>query len=64
LQEISDSVAEVDFEGSVVDAIKECVAHAIQLDDKIKSSKARARYLENLTNEDAMKDEDGQCCIL
>ncbi|TFK67239.1 hypothetical protein BDN72DRAFT_843332 [Pluteus cervinus] len=66
LQEISDSVAEIVLEGSVENALGFCYDEQQDLASKIKTNRARQRYLENL-NKDKGKDAldaDDETCIL
>ncbi|KNZ77948.1 hypothetical protein J132_02888 [Termitomyces sp. J132] len=66
LQEISDTVAEVEWEGTVLDALVQATVERDGLDAEINKSRARHRYLDNLTkkNDDGSLDEDDECCIL
>ncbi|KAG7085953.1 hypothetical protein E1B28_003481 [Marasmius oreades] len=65
LQEISDSVAEVEFEGSRLDALHNAQDDVTILDGKINTNRARQRYLENLASLGGQDDEeDERCCIL
>ena len=67
LQEISDSVAEVEWEDPLANAIQEVVVHRAELDVKINTNRARHRYLVNLVNNKAGPQEaDGEenVCIL
>ncbi|KAF6756271.1 SNF2 family N-terminal domain-containing protein [Ephemerocybe angulata] len=71
LQEISDSVADVEWDqDSLADAIQECQQERADVDAKINTSWARHRYLENLVqNKGAVTggDDDGDeenTCIL
>ncbi|KAF8055235.1 SNF2 family N-terminal domain-containing protein [Lyophyllum atratum] len=66
LQEISDTVAEVEWEGPVVEALLQSTLEKNDLDAEINKSRARQRYLDNLTkNKDAgIRDEDEESCIL
>ncbi|KIK58778.1 hypothetical protein GYMLUDRAFT_45086 [Collybiopsis luxurians FD-317 M1] len=66
LQEISDSVAEVEFEGTRQDAQDGSEKEMKDLDAKIIAKRAHQRYLDHLvkTNEDDKMDEDEKCCIL
>lgn len=66
LQELSDTVAEAVWEGSVVEAIQEHDAHAIELGAKINTNKARQRYLEFLAKsqgEGALDGEEESCIL-
>ena len=67
LQEISDSVAEVEWEEESVEAaIQVCVTDKASLDAKMNTARARQRYLENLsqTQDNDDIDEDDKACIL
>jgi len=66
LQEISDTVAEVEWEGSVVEALLQSTLEKNDLDAEINKSRARQRYLDNLTQNknDGIRDEDEESCIL
>ena len=67
LQEISDSVADVQWEEESVEAaIQGCVVDKASLDAKMNTTRARQRYLENLsqTQDDEEVDEDDKACIL
>ncbi|KAJ3770452.1 SNF2 family N-terminal domain-containing protein [Lentinula raphanica] len=66
LQEISDSVAEVEFEGSKEDALEASETEAEVLEAKILATRAHGRYLEHLVKSNAVNDmdEDEKCCIL
>ncbi|ESK91489.1 snf2 family helicase [Moniliophthora roreri MCA 2997] len=65
LQEISDSVAEVEYEGSRALALEEAKKEKEDLDAKINRSRAHQRYLGNLADShDEGDDEDENCCIL
>ncbi|KAG1857719.1 SNF2 family N-terminal domain-containing protein [Suillus subalutaceus] len=66
LQEISDTVTEVLWEGPVVLAMEECAAERMELEGKINTSRARQRYLNHLAKnkEEGITDEDDEACIL
>ncbi|KAG2078621.1 hypothetical protein BDR04DRAFT_1087088 [Suillus decipiens] len=66
LQEISDTVTEALWEGTVVSAMEECAAERIELEGKINTSRARQRYLSHLAKnkEEGITDEDDEACIL
>lgn len=67
LQEISDSVAEVEWEEqNITVAIEVCQMEKFDLDTKMNTTRARQRYLENLAenNNIADDDEDDKTCIL
>ncbi|KAF8963293.1 SNF2 family N-terminal domain-containing protein [Flammula alnicola] len=66
LQEISDSVAEVEWEEeSVMAAIRVCVTEKANVEAKMNTTRARYRYLDNLSqnqNSDFLEDEKD--CVL
>ncbi|KAF8196665.1 SNF2 family N-terminal domain-containing protein [Mycena galopus ATCC 62051] len=66
LQEISDAVADVEFEGTAADALQECVMGQRDLGAKINTNRARQRYLDHLSKNKASgeRDEDDETCIL
>ncbi|KAF9484752.1 hypothetical protein BDN70DRAFT_849017 [Pholiota conissans] len=66
LQEISDSVADVEFEeDTVAAAINVCVTGKAELDAKMNTTRARFRYLDNLLkNKDNDSLEDEKECVL
>ncbi|KAG1893017.1 SNF2 family N-terminal domain-containing protein [Suillus fuscotomentosus] len=66
LQEISDTVTEVLWEGTVVLAMEECAAERMELEGKINTSRARQRYLNHLAKnkEEGITDDDDEACIL
>ncbi|KAG6849134.1 hypothetical protein H0H93_011044 [Arthromyces matolae] len=66
LQEISDTVAEVEWEGTILDALLESTRERDNLETEINKSRAQTRYLDNLTKkkDEGMFDEDDECCIL
>ncbi|KAF8870912.1 SNF2 family N-terminal domain-containing protein [Gymnopilus junonius] len=66
LQEISDSVTDVEWEEpSVMLAIQTCVMDKATLDAKMNTTRARQRYLDNLTqNQDGEVGEEDKTCIL
>ncbi|KIJ64355.1 hypothetical protein HYDPIDRAFT_154792 [Hydnomerulius pinastri MD-312] len=66
LQEISDTVAEVIWDGSVDDAMEATKTEQTDLGNKINTGRARQRYLDHLAKnkEDGTMDEDDECCIL
>ncbi|TFK32939.1 SNF2 family N-terminal domain-containing protein [Crucibulum laeve] len=66
LQEISDSVAEVEWELGLMEALEECVQERREIDAKINTNRARHRYLDNLakSKDDAILDDDEETCIL
>lgn len=65
LQEISDSVTEVEFDGVLSDVIETAKAEQTDLDIRINTGWARQRYLDHLTTsqEDGSNDDEN-CCIL
>ncbi|KAH9856240.1 SNF2 family N-terminal domain-containing protein [Lenzites betulinus] len=66
LQEISDTVAEADWEGDVQDAAQDLREQQTALETKINTARARQRYMENLSrsHEEGTMDEDEKTCIL
>ncbi|KAH9476541.1 putative ATP-dependent helicase [Psilocybe cubensis] len=67
LQEISDSVADVEWEeASAADAGLACVTEKNELEAKINTTRARQRYLDNLAKnqDEGIMDEDDKTCIL
>lgn len=66
LQEISDSVVEVQWDGAVSDAIKENETTRVELEKKINTARARHRYLNHLANKEGEGGEDDEedACIL
>lgn len=66
LQEISDSVAEVEWEDTVENALQQCAAQKAELDATINTYRARHRFLEYITKtkDDGAKDEEDTTCIL
>ncbi|KAJ7743179.1 SNF2 family N-terminal domain-containing protein [Mycena metata] len=66
LQEISDAVADVEFEGTAAHALLECANQQRDLAAKINTNRARQRYLDHLSKDKVSgeKDEDEETCIL
>ncbi|KAJ7026292.1 SNF2 family N-terminal domain-containing protein [Mycena alexandri] len=66
LQEISDAVADVDFEGTAAQALLDCANQQRDLAVKINTNRARQRYLDHLSKDKVSgeKDEDEETCIL
>jgi E3 ubiquitin-protein ligase SHPRH len=65
LQEISDSVAEADWEeSSFLAAQQACQAEMAELERKINTARARLRYLDNLAQNKDDNEENDQTCIL
>lgn len=66
LQEISDSVAEVEFEGRREDALDDSEKEVKDLEANMITTRAHQRYLDHLvkSNEENELDEDDKCCIL
>jgi E3 ubiquitin-protein ligase SHPRH len=65
LQEISDSVTEVEWEGDILAAIETCKAQQADMDTMINTARARMRYLEHLvTDKSTIMDEDENSCVL
>jgi E3 ubiquitin-protein ligase SHPRH len=66
LQEISDSVVEVEWAGDIQTAIQECIAERRDLEAKVNTNRARQRYLEYLAKnkEDGVDVDSDDLCIL
>ena len=65
MQEISDTVAEADWEGDVRGALIETHANRKELEAKVNTGRARQRYLEHLAkSQEGDADEDERCCTL
>ena len=66
LQEISDSVAEVTWDSTLVEAIEGCKREQTDFAAKINTNRARQRYLDHLAKhkDDRTIDEDEETCIL
>ncbi|THU89639.1 hypothetical protein K435DRAFT_760893 [Dendrothele bispora CBS 962.96] len=66
LQEISDSVAEVEFEGTREEALARAQVQQGDFEAKLNTSRARQRYLDHLTmtQDGGEGDDDEKCCIL
>ncbi|KDQ50603.1 hypothetical protein JAAARDRAFT_580714 [Jaapia argillacea MUCL 33604] len=66
LQEISDSVSAVDWEGTIPQAIHEALANETSLGVQINTGRARHRYLDHLAKAqyEGTMDEDEEACIL
>ncbi|KAG9310910.1 putative E3 ubiquitin-protein ligase [Chiua virens] len=64
LQEISDTVAEVEWEGTVVDAMEATQQDNADLLAKINTTRARQRYLDHLAVDGTRVSEDDTVCIL
>jgi hypothetical protein len=64
LQEISDTVAEVQWEGSLVDAMEATKLDNANLGAKINTRRARQRYLEHLAKGGSGVDNEDAVCIL
>ncbi|KAG6884047.1 hypothetical protein C0993_001835, partial [Termitomyces sp. T159_Od127] len=60
LQEISDTVAEVEWEGTILNALVQSTTERDELDAEINKSRARHRYLDNLAKkkDNGLLDED------
>lgn len=63
LQELSDTVRDIEWEGPVTEAIAETYTEEDDITKNMNKHHARRRYLENLANNDA-EDEEDNCCIL
>ncbi|KAI5993262.1 SNF2 family N-terminal domain-containing protein [Pisolithus albus] len=66
LQDISDSVIDVEWEGDIRDAMNTCDTEYGDLGRKIATGRARQRYLDNLgrTEDGGPIDEDDRTCVL
>ncbi|KAJ7918695.1 SNF2 family N-terminal domain-containing protein [Mycena leptocephala] len=66
LQEISDAVADVEFENTAAQALLECATEQRDLAVKINTNRARQRYLDHLSKNKVSgeRDEDEETCIL
>jgi E3 ubiquitin-protein ligase SHPRH len=66
LQEISDSVAEIELDATIDIMLQRYAAEEVELDQKINTNRARQRYLAHLTKarEKGELQEDDECCIL
>ncbi|KAI6163980.1 SNF2 family N-terminal domain-containing protein [Pisolithus thermaeus] len=66
LQDISDSVVDVEWEGDIRDAINTCDKEHGDLGRKIATGRARQRYLDSLgrTQDGGSMDEDDRTCVL
>lgn len=66
LQEISDTVQEVEWDNSVEDALQKNQTTRTELDKKINTARARHRYLNHLASKEGETgdDEEGDVCIL
>ncbi|KAI6007072.1 SNF2 family N-terminal domain-containing protein [Pisolithus albus] len=66
LQDISDSVIDVEWEGDIRDAMNTCDTEYEDLGRKIATGRARQRYLDNLgrTEDGGPIDEDDRTCVL
>ncbi|RPD76905.1 hypothetical protein L226DRAFT_459082 [Lentinus tigrinus ALCF2SS1-7] len=66
LQEISDTVAEAEWEGSLASATHDLRQQQTDLETKINAARARQRYMDNLSksHEEGTLDEDDKTCIL
>ncbi|KAK0502526.1 SNF2 family N-terminal domain-containing protein [Armillaria luteobubalina] len=64
LQEISDSVTQVTWEKTFDEAVEECEAEKARLEDRLKTNRARQRYLDNLAKDrDEAKNIDDECVL-
>lgn len=66
LQEISDTVAEVEWEGSAAHALQEHETDKVEVEAKINTARARHRYLEHLARSQeagTLDDEEGACIL-
>ncbi|KAH8114834.1 SNF2 family N-terminal domain-containing protein [Phellopilus nigrolimitatus] len=63
LQEISDTVRDIEWDGSLAESLEETNAEENEINTSINKHRARQRYLENLAENDDEGEEDN-CCIL
>lgn len=63
LQEISDSVAEVTWETTIVEEIEKTEAEEANCNKKINELQARGRFLNNLVENDEKEEEDRICVL-
>ncbi|KAK0200494.1 SNF2 family N-terminal domain-containing protein [Desarmillaria ectypa] len=64
LQEISDSVTQVTWERTFDEAVQECEAEKTRLENRLKTSRAHQRYLDNLAKDrDEAKDVEDECVL-
>ncbi|KAH9837867.1 SNF2 family N-terminal domain-containing protein [Rhodofomes roseus] len=66
LQEISDTVAEAEWEDSVDVAMANVAREQAELEKKIDTGRARQRYLDHLaqSHTETVVDEEERCCVL
>ncbi|KAF7356798.1 SNF2 family helicase [Mycena venus] len=66
LQEISDAVADVEFENTAAQALLECAQAQQKLATDINNNRAKQRFLDNLAKDKSSgeEDEDEKTCIL
>ena len=66
LQEISDTVAQAEWEGTLANAMTDVRQQQADLETKINAARARQRYMDNLSksHEEGTSDEDDKTCIL
>lgn len=66
LQEISDSVADVEFEGTKEEALEHSEKEFKDLDSQVTAKRAHQRYLYHLvkSNADDEMDEEDKLCVL
>lgn len=66
LQEISDTVAEAEWDGSLEDTMQDMRQQIADSETKINAARARQRYMDNLSksHEEGTLDEDDKTCIL
>jgi hypothetical protein len=62
LQELSDAVSPVEFEGTLEGAIQECLADCDKNEQDLQARQARHRYLEQV-HQDGQDVEDGGCVM-
>lgn len=62
LQELSDAVSPVDFEGTIEGAIQECLTDRDKNEQDLQARQARHRYLEQVRQDGQSIEDD--CCVL
>lgn len=63
LQEISDSVAEIEIEGTKSDEIEKTKVEEMKIIKKINELQARARFLKHLVDKEGDEEEDWNCVL-
>jgi len=62
LQELSDAVSPVDFEGTIEDAIQDCLTDRDKNEQDLQARQARHRYLEQVKQDGQNIEDDG--CVM